>query len=88
MRSLVSSVVATATLLIGVVAAQAPPGPTQGAASRPATRTDTRGISWVRLPAGTFLMGCVPADEACERDERPRHVVEITRPLWTQVTEV
>jgi sulfatase modifying factor 1 len=33
-------------------------------------------------------MGCVPADEGCNTDERPRHRVTLTRPFELMITEV
>ena len=46
------------------------------------------GITWVRVPSGTFQMGCVPGDERCNVDELPRHPVTITRPFDLMATEV
>ena len=34
----------------------------------------------VAIPAGQFLMGCVPGDTGCEAIEQPRHRVTISRP--------
>jgi formylglycine-generating enzyme required for sulfatase activity len=45
-------------------------------------------IAWAQIPAGTFQMGCVPADELCNTDERPRHQVTLTRPFALMTTEV
>ena len=45
-------------------------------------------IEWKRIPAGSFQMGCVPADMRCDADERPRHMVAISRPFDLMATEV
>jgi formylglycine-generating enzyme required for sulfatase activity len=45
-------------------------------------------IAWAQIPAGTFQMGCVPADELCNTDEHPRHQVTITKPFDLMTTEV
>lgn len=41
----------------------------------------------VRVPAGTFMMGCAVGDEVCDEDERPRHRV-ILSAYWIDVDEV
>lgn len=46
------------------------------------------GIEWVRIPAGTFQMGCVSEDARCDADEHPRHAVTISRPFDLMATEV
>lgn len=56
-------------------------------AQTPATPT-TPPLEWVRVPAGTFEMGCVPGDAACGADERPRHRVTLSRPFDLLATEV
>ena len=45
-------------------------------------------ITWVRVPAGTFSMGCVPDDEECRPNERPRHTVTLSRPYDLMATEI
>ena len=35
-------------------------------------------LPWVRLPGGTFQMGCVPADGECLAIESPRHAVALS----------
>ncbi len=45
-------------------------------------------LGWVRIPAGTFQMGCVPSDTRCGSDERPRHAVTISRAFDLMGAEV
>jgi sulfatase modifying factor 1 len=45
------------------------------------------GIHWARIPAGTFQMGCVPGDELCQDDEKPRHSVTLSKDYWMMTTE-
>ena len=42
---------------------------------------------WVRVPRGTFLMGCVEADTSCLDNEHPRHEVTLLRPFDLMGTE-
>lgn len=42
----------------------------------------------VRLPAGTFTMGCVVGDSGCETWELPRHQVTLSRNVWMSRTEI
>ena len=35
---------------------------------------------WVRIPAGTFVMGCTGSSRVCDKSERPAHRVTLTRP--------
>ena len=37
------------------------------------------GMEFVKIPAGEFMMGCSPGDNACKNDEKPQHQVRITR---------
>ena len=43
---------------------------------------DVAGLDWIPIPAGSFEMGCVPQDPACQPplypDERPRHLVTLS----------
>jgi formylglycine-generating enzyme required for sulfatase activity len=43
---------------------------------------------WVRIPAGSFWMGCVPGDRECRANEHVRHQVEISRPFSLTATEI
>ena len=45
-------------------------------------------LPWVRIPGGTFQIGCVPGDTACLDNERPRHEVRLSRPFDLMATEV
>jgi formylglycine-generating enzyme required for sulfatase activity len=44
------------------------------------------GLEYVLIPAGTFMMGCVP-DPLCETDEMPAHRVTLSRAFWMSRTE-
>jgi formylglycine-generating enzyme required for sulfatase activity len=46
------------------------------------------GLTYVRVPAGTFQMGCSPGDSRCTDDEQPPHSVTLTRGFWMGQTEV
>ncbi len=45
-------------------------------------------MDWVTIPAGTFNIGCVPADQDCLDTERPYHEVTLSRPFDVMPTEV
>ncbi len=49
---------------------------------------DKDGLCYVRIPAGSFLMGCSPGDNACSEDEKPAVRVEITKAFLLGETEV
>jgi len=63
--------------VIGVLSpqshAQAPSGPA---------------LTWVRVPAGTFAMGCATTDTRCDADEHPQHRVTLSRAFDIMATEV
>lgn len=47
----------------------------------PRAHLDSRtvhGLEFVRLPSGSFVMGCATGDTQCERDEKPGQVVQIS----------
>ena len=46
------------------------------------------GLEYIKIPAGVFEMGCVPSDDNCADDEKPRHTVQITKDFWIGHTEV
>ena len=45
-------------------------------------------LDWVRIPAGTFQMGCVPGDLECSPDETPRHTVTVGTPFLMMIMPV
>jgi formylglycine-generating enzyme required for sulfatase activity len=45
-------------------------------------------LDWVKIPAGTFQMGCVPADNECSDNEKPRHAVTISKPFLMMIRPV
>ena len=46
------------------------------------------GLKYVWIPPGTFMMGCSPGDDQCEKSEKPSHQVTITKGFWMGQTEV
>jgi formylglycine-generating enzyme required for sulfatase activity len=46
------------------------------------------GLTYVLIPAGTFQMGCSQGDEDCKPDEKPAHMVTITKDFWIGETPV
>lgn len=44
-------------------------------------------LGWVRVPAGSFEMGCVESDPDCLDTERPRHPVRFPAPFEVMATE-
>ena len=49
--------------------------------------TTSSGITWKRIPAGTFMMGCTTGDTECEPDEVPAHSVTLTNAFDMAETE-
>jgi len=45
-------------------------------------------LKYVLIPPGSFIMGCSPEDAACRDDERPSHLVTITKGFRMGQTEV
>jgi formylglycine-generating enzyme required for sulfatase activity len=56
--------------------------------SQHTAKVDAGGISYVKIPAGIFLMGCVPSDSLCWQEELPRHEENIEKDFWMSQTEV
>jgi sulfatase modifying factor 1 len=52
------------------------------------TENPRDGLKYVRIPPGTFQMGCSPGDNGCENNEKPSHQVSITKAFWIGQTEV
>ncbi len=46
------------------------------------------GLRYVRIPAGSFDIGCVDQDRLCSDDEKPRHAVNIPNAFRMTRTEV
>ena len=46
------------------------------------------GLRYVRIPAGTFRMGCSPGDGECHPNEKPAHEVRISEAFWMGQTAV
>ena len=82
-------IAAVAVLMASVPSSVAAPG---GSPPQPSTQNTPPLVSdlvrWVRVPAGTFEMGCVAGDRECRPYEAPRHTVTLTRPYELMATEV
>jgi len=46
------------------------------------------GLRYIRIPPGTFQMGCSPGDNLCDDWEKPRHSVTLTKGFWMGQTPV
>ncbi|MFV0358750.1 formylglycine-generating enzyme family protein [Tropicimonas sp.] len=57
-------------------------------AQQPETFTNSLGIEFVRVPAGSFPMGAPDSDPEGRAMERPQHEVTISRPFRVARTEV
>ena len=65
------------------------PSPASGAPSAPRAKVNPRdGQTYVWVAPGQFIMGCSVGDPDCDDDEKPVHMVEITRGYWLAKTEV
>ncbi len=58
--------------------------------ARPSSvQTNSRdGQKYAWIPPGTFRMGCSEGDNGCFDEEKPTHIVTITRGFWLGQTEV
>ena len=79
-RWLLTTAAAATVLVVGYVIFQVRQEPVE------LNRKD--GLEYVRILAETFQMGCVPGDDDCESNEKPRHRVEITKDFWMSRREV
>jgi formylglycine-generating enzyme required for sulfatase activity/serine/threonine protein kinase/FKBP-type peptidyl-prolyl cis-trans isomerase len=55
---------------------------------RPPTITNSIDMKLALIPGGEFMMGSPENDEEANADERPAHVVRITRPFYLGIHEV
>jgi formylglycine-generating enzyme required for sulfatase activity len=46
------------------------------------------GLKYIWIPPGTFMMGCSPGDNECQANEKPAHLVTISRGFWIGQTPV
>lgn len=46
------------------------------------------GLLYVKVPSGTFQMGCSAGDTECWDEEKPAHEVTLTKSFWIGQTEV
>ena len=61
-------------LILCAAAAQTPNASNAAAGSK-----STAQVEFVKIPAGEFMMGCLPEDKDCIEDEVPRHKVRLTK---------
>ena len=66
-----------------------------GAAAKPGTDSKIRtrvnsvdGLTYVFIPAGSFMMGCSPGDNECFDEEKTPHAEQIANGFWLGRTEV
>jgi formylglycine-generating enzyme required for sulfatase activity len=73
-----------AAALAAMLAAAVQPGQAQQPAvtAAPATVTNSIGMRFVRIPAGSFMMGAVEQDRQGGPHEKPRHRVAISKPFY------
>src|ERR1043165_5367805 len=71
--------VGTFTVAVTCLLAQVPPGAQMLAQT--GGLKNAIGMEFVKIPAGEFMMGCSPGDNACKPEEKPVHKVRITKSL-------
>jgi formylglycine-generating enzyme required for sulfatase activity len=71
---------ASATALIGI-AALTLMGPRPAGSAQTSVVAQVVDLGWIRVPAGTFQMGCVESDTSCLDNERPGHEVTFLEPF-------
>lgn len=54
----------------------------------PETYTNSIGMEFTLIPAGSFMMGCNSTFESCSTSETPQHRVQINTPFYLGITEV
>ncbi|HUA57303.1 MAG TPA: SUMF1/EgtB/PvdO family nonheme iron enzyme [Verrucomicrobiae bacterium] len=64
----------------------APPPPPRPTGESHMNSADLEEYVWI--PPGKFLMGCVPGDTHCEKNEEPQHEVTISKGFWMGRNEV
>jgi formylglycine-generating enzyme required for sulfatase activity len=50
--------------------------------------TNSIGMTFIAIPAGTFAVGCTIGQVSCRNDEKPAHNVKLTRSFSIMTTEV
>ena len=61
---------------------------TSKATTLPKEITNSTGMKFSLIPAGSFMMGAIPGDTDARHNEKPRHRVEITKAFYIGVYEV
>lgn len=57
-------------------------------AQQPETFTNSPGMEFVQIAAGSFQMGSPDSDPEARSMEKPQHEVTISQPIWVATTEV
>ena len=71
-----------AALTTSATAAQQQPAAAPArATAAPAAPAAPVKITYAKIPAGEFMMGCSKGDAMCEEKEKPAHMVKITKPF-------